>query len=138
MYTALLDATILAADQRTAILALAARLDLAPGPGGSRITDFGALQPALLDLLGPAYAATYRAAIVALYPSSQLVAHTDPPIPGTRLHIPLEVNDRCWVLSGDRWQQLALGCVYLMDPTELHGAVNWGATRRLHLLLDTH
>jgi aspartyl/asparaginyl beta-hydroxylase (cupin superfamily) len=109
-------------------LALSARTDLAPGSGGSRITPCGTVT--LEDR-------ACRAAIVALYPSSQLVAHVDPPIPGRRFHIPLVVNDGCWVFSGGHWQQLEVGRVYQMDPTVVHGAVNWGTERRLHLMVDT-
>lgn len=94
--------------------------DLAPGPGGSRIVPLG----------------RSGVRVVALYPSSQLVAHRDPPIVGTRYHIPLVLNPGCWVLHGGTWQQLELGRVYAMDPTQEHGAVNWGAERRLHLIWD--
>ena len=74
--------------------------------------------------------------VMALWPSSQLVGHTDPPITGTRYHIPLEMNDGCWVFHGGSWQQLQVGHVYQMDPTVTHGAVNWGADLRTHLVVD--
>lgn len=75
---------------------------------------------------------------MALYPSSQIVAHCDPPIQGMRYHIPLVVNDGCWSFSGGTWQHLEVGKVYQMDPTEIHGAVNWGTEVRLHLMVDVH
>jgi hypothetical protein len=103
--------------------------DLAPGPGGSRITWLKGMS-VVGRLSG-------RAAMVALYPSSQLVAHCDPPIAGRRFHIPLVVNDGCWVFHAGTWQQLEVGRVYQMDPTEVHGAVNWGTERRVHLMVDT-
>ena len=74
--------------------------------------------------------------VVALYPSSQLVAHCDPPIIGKRFHIPLVVNEGCWAFHTGTWQQLEVGKVYQMDPTQEHGAVNWGTTIRTHLILD--
>ena len=74
--------------------------------------------------------------VVALYPSSQLVAHCDPPIPETRVHVPLQMNPGCWVFHRESWQQLALGSAYTMDPSERHGAVNWGPDLRLHLVID--
>lgn len=95
--------------------------DVAPGPGGSRITP-----------LGDGWA------VVALYPSSQLVGHTDPPVPGTRYHVPIQSNPGCWVFSGGEWRQLIVGHIYAMDPTVVHGAVNWGSEVRLHLLVDVH
>ena len=76
------------------------------------------------------------ASVVALYPSSHLVAHRDPSIQGTRYHLPLAINPGCWAFHHDTWQQLQEGRVYSMDPTLLHGAVNWGTSRRLHLVID--
>lgn len=118
------------------LLAISARLDLAPGPGGSRITPLGpAVEEAreVLSDLAPRWTA---AAVVALYPSAQLVAHRDPPIEARRYHVPLVVNPGCWVFHEGMWQQLNVGRVYAMDPTETHGAVNWGADIRLHLMVD--
>jgi hypothetical protein len=116
-----------------ALRALAARTDLAPGPGGSRITPVP-----LAEVLPwiPSAPTPTCAALIALYPSSQLVAHVDQPLPGRRLHIPLDVNDGCWSFSAGEWVRLQVGHVYAMYPEVIHGAVNWGATRRVHLLLD--
>jgi hypothetical protein len=118
------------------LVALSARVDLKPGPGGSRITP--------LDGCDAGYWATRIGALrwqaaqfVALYPSSQLVAHCDPPIRGRRFHVPVQVNDGCWVFHGGTWQQLEVGRIYEMDPTVVHGAVNWGDAVRLHLIIDT-
>lgn len=109
--------------------ALIASVDLAPGPGGSRITPCGHVRiPHVCRGTG---------ALVALYPSSQLVAHCDPPIAGTRYHLPLVTNEGCWVFHRGVWQQLQVGRVYMMDPTAEHGAVNWGTERRVHLMVDT-
>lgn len=74
--------------------------------------------------------------LVVLYPSAQLVGHRDPPIDGVRHHIPLALNDGCWVFHAGMWRQLEEGHCYIMDPTEQHGAVNWGPTRRIHLAID--
>ena len=129
-------------DWQVAQLALLVnRLDLAPGPGGSRITSAWALEPELSQVLGkqriPRWTTWKATQAVVLYPSSQLVAHVDPPISGRRFHIPLVVNDGCWAFSDGHWQQLVVGQVYQMDPTVVHGAVNWGTERRLHLMVDT-
>ena len=99
------------------------RIDLAPGPGASRITPIGSRWGGF-------------ASVVAVYPSAQLVAHKDAPIAGFRYHIPLDLNDGCWVFHEGTWQQLEVGHLYLMNPAQTHGAVNWGPTRRLHLILD--
>lgn len=74
--------------------------------------------------------------LVGLHPSQQIVAHTDPAIAGLRYHIPLQTNPGCWAFSGGEWQQLGEGLIYQMDPTVLHGAVNWGTEVRLHLMID--
>jgi hypothetical protein len=74
--------------------------------------------------------------LVGLLPSQQIAAHADAPIQGVRYHIPLQVNDGCWSFHDGVWQQLKLGVVYQMDPTKPHGAVNWGETIRLHLMID--
>jgi hypothetical protein len=119
-----------------AILALLKSVDTAPGPGGSRITPVpAALEAALRMAVNAGRFA--RAALVALHPSSQIVAHRDPPIPGVRYHVPLRANPGCWSLHDGVWQQLEVGLAYQMDPTLEHGAVNWGSTLRLHLMLDT-
>ena len=74
--------------------------------------------------------------VIALYPGAQLQSHVDAPIVGIRHHIPLQQNDGCWSFSEGDWRRLKLGAVYRMDPTKPHGAVNWGATIRLHLIVD--
>jgi hypothetical protein len=129
-------APALSLGQVEALQALIARVDLAPGPGGSRITLLGARTDDALAILGEAYGEIECVAAVILYPSSQLVAHCDQPLPAPRLHLPLHTNEGCWSFSGGVWQQLVVGEVYRMDPTLLHGAVNWGPTPRVHLMLD--
>lgn len=124
--------------QVEALQALLPKLDLAPGPGGSRITPLASFTDDALAIIGTGWGAVEHAAAVILYPSSQLVAHTDPPLPAPRLHLPLVVNPGCWSFSDGHWQQLAVGEVYRMDPSVVHGAVNWGATPRIHLMLDLH
>ena len=101
-------------------------VDLAPGPGGSRMTPLPEV-----EVLGAG-----RYVLVALAPSSQLVAHRDPAIQGRRVHVPLRTNPGCWSYHGGVWQQLEVGHVYEMDPTVEHGAVNWGTETRLHLMVD--
>ena len=92
-----------------------------------------AMLPSLVRLLPGPYG-WFR--IVGLRPSQQIVAHRDPPRPGKRYHIPIHTNPGCWTLHAACWQQLVEGGVYEMDPTEIHGAVNWGETLRVHLLID--
>jgi hypothetical protein len=119
------------------LLEIAARMDIGPKPGGggSRMVPLGKHEPAARELIwdGPWHAIQF----VALYPSRQIVAHCDPPIVGRRFHIPLAVNDGCWSFHDGVWQQLKVGLAYEMDPTIVHGAVNWGVTTRLHLMIDT-
>lgn len=122
------------ADALEALRVICKEVDVAPGPGGSRITALGTIgRNAAGIVIGKS---VVLAAVVALYPSSQLVAHRDPPIKGTRHHVPLSVNPGCWVFHAGTWQQLREGIGYSMDQTEEHGAVNWGPTVRTHCILD--
>lgn len=93
----------------------------------------GAFEGALKDLFPGVWTG---AGVVVLQPSQQLVAHRDPPIVGVRTHIPLVLNDQCWVFHDGAWRQLEEGHLYQMDPTDWHGAVNWGSTPRVHLMVD--
>jgi hypothetical protein len=116
---------------------LATCVDLSPGPGGSRMsppyeTDT-VFRPELQAILPGSY---LYVTVVALYPGAQIQAHVDAPVHGVRHHIPLVLNDDCWVFSAGDWQQLDEGQIYVMNPTVPHGSLNWGATRRLHLLVD--
>lgn len=111
---------------------------LLPGPGGNRITALGSVQGQMFLALAAVFPAGvwHRPAVVALYPSQQIVGHRDEPIEGVRFHMPLRVNDGCWVFHDGTWRQLVAGRVYRMDPTEWHGAVNWGDAVRWHLMVD--
>ena len=126
-------------DQVVGLLALAARMDLGPKPGsgGSRMVPLGKHEPTARGLIVDGLGSWRAIQFVALHPSRQIVAHCDPPIVGRRFHIPLAVNDGCWSFHDGVWQQLGVGLAYEMDPTIVHGAVNWGATTRLHLMIDT-
>lgn len=121
-----------------ALQTLARLADLTSGPGGSAMIglDCEVFRRALPYMGERPLYDLHAVWLIALYPSAQIVAHTDPPLPGPRVHIPLETNTGCWSFSGGRWQALELGVAYAMDPTVLHGAVNWGDTRRVHLMLD--
>lgn len=85
--------------------------------------------------------------VVSLAPSQQIVAHRDQPLANglKRFHVPFLTNKGCWVYhwglerdpyGQEKWQRLEKGWVYEMDPAGLHGAVNWGETMRLHLMID--
>lgn len=113
--------------------ALLTQLDLRPGPGGSYISG---PTNVFASFILRWYPAAWQTRVVVLYPSAQIVAHSDAPIRGIRTHIPLQLNPGCWVFHDSVWQQLREGSVYQMDPTIEHGAVNWGATPRFHLIID--
>lgn len=91
----------------------------------------------LSDLSLPSSLRLVRLQLVGLLPSQQIPLHADPSIaPAVRYHLVLRMNPDCWSLSGDVWQRLVEGRLYQMDPTVPHGAVNWGDTIRLHLMID--
>jgi len=133
----LIQALRLTRAEHARLLDLTRLLDLAPGPGGSRISEPILTKRLFAEAIGDLVYKEYQSTVIALYPSSQLVAHRDPPIKGIRHHIPLQLNPGCWVFHDGLWQQLEVGCVYTMDPSLLHGAVNWGTEVRLHLMVDT-
>lgn len=114
------------------------QLDLAPGPGGSRMSDRIATKALFDPVLGGCFFTRHpwSTTVIALYPSCQIVAHRDAPLTGLRYHVPLFTNPDAWVFHAGIWQQLEEGQFYLMDPTELHGAVNWGSEMRAHLIVD--
>lgn len=102
-----------------------------PVPSGS---SFMVFYPFVPDCL--AHAHVLKTQLVGLLPSQQIVAHQDAAIQGVRYHLPLQVNRGCWVFHGEHWQQVLARRIYQMDPTVEHGAVNWGDTVRLHLIID--
>lgn len=118
---------------------LALTLDVVPGPGGSHMTDFTRTMTLFrpLERLQTLFPGVWTQCTVSgLWPSSQIVQHRDAPIPGTRYHLPLQSNNDCWTFHQTDWQRLQVGAIYKMDPTKPHGSVNWGATIRLHLVVD--
>ena len=125
------------------LLQKATQLNPQPGPGGSGMTFSKATlalfevdpPPELQIAVPPPWA---RCQVVGLWPSSQIVAHRDPPLAAAvvRYHLPLQSDAGCWVFHGGAWQQLHVGRLYCMDPAEWHGAVNWGQALRLHLMID--
>ena len=120
-----------------ALVNLTTQLDLTAGPGGSRMAGstetIAVFRPVLEDVFPGEW---LYATVIALYPSSQLVGHVDRAVTAQRSHLPLQVNRGCWVFHDGAWQQLEAGQVYSMDPTLVHGAVNWGDAVRLHLIVD--
>jgi len=103
---------------------------------GSFIIPFPAGLSALAYIPGAGSIATIQ--LVGLAPSQQIALHADASIaPAVRYHVVLRSNDACWSYSvGTKWTKLSEGMIYRMDPAEPHGAVNWGETVRLHLMID--
>lgn len=125
-------------DLKTALRPLIARYGLsAPASFMSEVAETKEkcreILPSLQDLLPGSYG-WFR--IVGLRPSQQIVAHRDAPIAGTRYHVPIQTNPGCWTFHEGVWQRLEEGSLYRMVPHEVHGAVNWGETVRVHLLID--
>lgn len=125
----------LTAEELSAYRTACQALNLEPGPGGSRFSDAKATAAIFGPLLGARMGR--QASVMALQPSAQLVGHKDAPILGTRVHLPLVWNPGCWAFHDGTWQQLREGQAYRMDPGRVHGAVNWGATVRLSLVVDS-
>jgi hypothetical protein len=110
--------------------------DPPPGCPGSYFAPYGEAKRIFAPALGDHFHAVQQITLVGLLPSAQIVGHKDAEIPGRRIHIPLQTNPGCWSFSGTIWQRLQVKSGYWMDPTVVHGAVNWGETVRLHLVVD--
>lgn len=137
-------------DEIASLLARTVNLDLAAGPGGTRMSSDVETRFYLEEALRKHHpfneylnwamasrkAVWSYCSVVAIYPGAQIQAHRDAPITGRRLHVPLQQNPGCWSFHEGVWQQLELGQTYWMDPALEHGAVNWGPTLRLNLLVD--
>lgn len=122
-----------------ALLSAAHRLGALTPSAASQMTDDAATRLAVADLLRGHVAEPWRwVTFVSLLPSQQIVAHCDPALPAglTRYHLPILTNVGCWSFAGGVWQQLRVGTIYQMRPEVEHGAVNWGAEVRVHLLVD--
>lgn len=111
-------------------------VDLAPGPGGTRMSPFRETALALRTYLQTLRVGVHQATYCLILPGAQIQMHVDAPIAGVRYHVPILTNEFCWCLSGGTWQRLKVAQFYQMDPTTRHGAVNWGETYRVHLILD--
>lgn len=119
------------------LVGTANNLGLKAGPGGSGMTPYAETLAAVQPLLAEHFPGRWlQATFVFLLPSQQIVRHADPPIRGTRYHIPIDTNSECYVYHAGSWQKLAEGFTYAMNPAAPHGAVNWGATMRLHVMVD--
>jgi hypothetical protein len=135
------------AEQVAYLLSRLSVFDLS-APGGSFMPESDRVKARFYPFLKDSFKGVWAyATLVVLEPSAQIVAHKDEWTGAlTRYHIPLQLNEWCWVYTEadwrrdvgfNGWQQLELGYVYKMNPGLPHGAVNWGTTRRIHLLIDT-
>lgn len=121
-----------------ALVPLIDTLDVAAGSEGFRATVFEPTRDRFYPLLASAFPGRWTYCIlVALYPKRMIAAHIDGPCDGIRHHLVLETNEECWSFSDGTWGQLQRGSFYQMDPNRPHGAVNWGTSRRVHLVIDT-
>jgi hypothetical protein len=135
MYHHLFDYPPMSADECATLSAKILRVGLLqPGPGGTAIIGFSG--EGIVEMIGAPPQTIVRIALACIWPGSQIQAHADAPIPEERIHIPIQANSGCWSFSDGQWQQLRVGCPYLMDPAIEHGAVNWGSDLRIHLMID--
>lgn len=76
--------------------------------------------------------------LVKLEQGNTIPPHTDKALATglTRYHFVLSTDPYSWCMHDGVWQQLEAGGVYTMRPELIHAAINWGATPRLHLVVD--
>lgn len=58
--------------------------------------------------------------------------------PRLRLHVPLITNSSCHLIIGGQAVHMTTGYIWMLNPTERHGACNLGHQARYHLLLDIY
>ena len=78
------------------------------------------------------------AMVTHIYHNGVLPPHRDGALkPGlTRHHLVLQTNPQAWSYHDGSWQNLFAGGIYVMDPSCLHAAVNFGDRTRIHLVVD--
>jgi hypothetical protein len=117
------------------MLDVAAICDLEPLPGS--VSRFAPVEPHVVANAFDLWGQVQSAFIVSLLPMQQIPLHVDASIaPAVRYHIPIRTNPDCWSFHAGEWHHLEVGGLYRMDPIDPHGAVNWGAEPRWHLLVD--
>jgi len=77
-----------------------------------------------------------------LEPQAFLWEHRDyaelEPVPRKRFHLPLITNEGCRLVIGGAAVHMQRGALWMLDPTERHGACNLGHASRIHLLIDAY
>lgn len=137
---------VIPADEMAALKDYVERyVDLSPMPGsvGSRITTLTTEQAESVCQILHLQPGARTMAVVTLHVNQQIPAHRDAfDAELIRYHVPITTNPLAWSLSeaddGTKidWQHLDVGHVYALNPTRLHGAVNWGDQPRVHLMVD--
>lgn len=75
--------------------------------------------------------------LVKLEQGNFIPPHHDKPLQETRRHLILSTDEYSWCMHDNVWQQLEAGGIYTMEPQYVHAAINWGATPRIHLVVDS-
>ena len=101
---------------------------------------FSPIEPAFRELVGNAIPGTWGFTMLTkLEQGNYIPPHNDKPLAEgvTRYHLVLQSNEHSWCMHDNQWQQMAAGGVYTMNPQYVHAAINWGATPRVRLVVDT-
>ena len=77
--------------------------------------------------------------LAVVFANGTIPPHKDGPLAKDyqRYHLVLQSNPNAWSFHDGVWQQLKENGIYVMDCTQYHAAVNWGAEPRVHLVIDT-
>lgn len=76
--------------------------------------------------------------VTVIQTNGSIPPHKDAPLRGRfqRYHLVLQTNENAWNYHDGDWDRLEVGGIYLLDQTKVHGAINWGAKPRIHLVVD--
>ena len=121
---------------------VASRLEMQASATGYEATSDQTelLRDSFYPFVGHLFPGPWKFAMVVLVKThGHLPVHRDGAMPTgvTRYHLVLQTNPRCWYFHDGAWEQLEVGGIYELDPTLEHGAINWGAEPRIHLVIDT-
>ena len=108
--------------------------------GKAQPTELLLQLPATRRLLDSLSLDIFWARIARLEPNSFLWEHVDytefEDKNRLRLHIPVSTNEGAEIVFADFAVHMTQGVLWMLNPKDIHGAVNRGHTSRLHLILD--
>ena len=126
-------------DHATEMGALAEALPFSPDPGYGLNQDERILETLFRPYIGGLFPGKWeRVFLSRILPYGSIHDHKDAsPLAVPRYHLVLLSNEHSWCMHDNVWGQLSAGGIYVMEPTLVHAAINWGCRPRIHLVIDS-